>query len=273
MRPLFPDGRGLGGAEVKFWANVSMWGRPLAKSTDATGCSTFEVRFPLARPPRMLTIRFSARANAYDLHGVSWRGEARVTRRLNARVSPLEIDPLFVGLVRAPTEIAHLGLGARLQTELAATELGQLLLDDVLELRNALESSLPVSSLSLVGKVLDGFLKFKGDAEGWWAPSLDDLPLGPLLREQLVKKAIEAHLPSGEIDRLRGSAVWTRNVAAHQKYAPVTLQDSLASAGVVLRAMNLWTQTGAISRGEASRMARPSPPTVIPHVGNPLTGC
>lgn len=238
---MFPDERRLIGAHVRFWANGSFRGGGAEKTTDIKGQASFKITFPLATPMTFLRANYAVKVSSHDLHGVTWVREARGSHRARTRANTIDADPLRVVVERAPTDVSHLTVEPPVRNQLGSSELGQLVLDDLMELNASLRSSLPVSSLSLTGKILDGFLKFRGEAEAWWDDSLDSKPLGALLQDDRVKTAIRSHLPAGEIDRLRGSAVWVRNAASHQKYAPVTLQEALASAGVIVRALNIWS--------------------------------
>lgn len=225
---------------MRFWSRGVKLGNPVPRTSNAAGQASFVITFPLAGPIGVVRANYLAVVSGHDRHGVTWVGEAKGGCVARGRLVAIDAKPLAVVLQRGLADVSHLKVGARVRGQLVTHELGNLILDDLLELNESLRLSLPVSSLSLTGKILDGFLKFKGQEEGWWVDTLDDLPLGTLLNADPVKQAIRSHLPPGEIDRLRGSAVWTRNVAAHQKYAPVSIQDALASAGVVLAAIEGW---------------------------------
>ncbi len=237
---FLPDTRALTGAIVRFWPNTWKRGPSVDRATGADGRANFQITYPLAGPLTTIRARWAVQITGHDQHGVTWIGGGTGAQTFRPRSDSYEANPFIPFLDRGLTDVSHLKIEDRSLNELALTSLGNLVLDDLLELNASLRLSLPVSSLSATGKVLDGFLKVKGESEGWWDQSLDDLTLGGLLQAEPVKAAVRAHLPAGEIDRLRGSAVWVRNVAAHQKYAPVSLQEALASAGVVLRAMNIW---------------------------------
>jgi hypothetical protein len=235
-----PDGRLFLNTPIKCWSNLGFRGRSVVVRTDTDGVGRFHVTFPLASPLRIVRTNVSAQAIAHDDHGVSWSGQASRAEALRPSAPECNGSDLVVPMQRGKTDISHLRLDPAVVGQLRINELGHLVLDDILELFDALRASMPVASLTLCGKILDGFLRFRGELEGWWTAALVDLPLGALIQTKEVKGAIGAHLPAGEVDRLRGSSVWTRNVAAHQKYAPVTIQDALASAGIVLRAVERW---------------------------------
>jgi hypothetical protein len=120
------------------------------------------------------------------------------------------------------------------------TKDGSLIVYDVDELLHCLRTSSPAASLSMVGKILDGSIKIRGIAEGWWRSEWDSHSVGRMLLEPDIKQRIIARIGAGEWTRLQASGAYLRNVGAHQKFALVSMDEALASSRVLFEFMNRW---------------------------------
>ena len=203
--------------------------------TDGAGCCSVE----LATRPGRATFEFEA--DGGDARGVHWAGRTLETWNLVLvrRGHPLPVRNARVTVTRAP--LSHeLYLSPELRRFIRAKASGELLLQDVDELTDCLTEELPAASLAMVGKVLDGTVKSRGLSEGWWSDDWDRMPLGSLPELKLVKERIISSIGTGGWERLRGSGVFVRNVGAHHKFEPVSMEEALASTRVVLDFLSRW---------------------------------
>jgi hypothetical protein len=236
---MLPDGRGLPRALIES-APRGVRPKVTTYKADEFGATEFTITWPLANPRARVRTAWTFKASGFDEHGVRWEGRVDLVVDSIGTTPSRKHDGVTFELRRSKVDSSAIILEQDPTIALVGDELGELILDDVLEMRASLEDGLPSAALGMVGKVLDGFLKWVGTQEKWWVDEFDSLPLGALLERDEVKAAMRIHLGPGYWDRLRGSAVYVRNVAVHQKYAPVTIQEAVASAKVVLNALNKW---------------------------------
>ena len=234
---LFPSGIGCPGARVdaKILALTPRKGSGMT-GTDGSCIVSLNTQGFVG----LVNLEFQA-STIDSATGVGWSGEVR------HRWGLVHIRPGLPGpkreaqvmLSRQPRDISF-GLNSQTFTAIQASAEGGLLLYDIEELLECLRSSLPSASLALAGKVLDGSVKIKARADGWWQSAWDRLPLGSLLSEAEVKKRLVSTIGEGGWDRLKGSGVYVRNVGAHQKFVLVSMDEAVASSRVVFDFMVRW---------------------------------
>ncbi len=105
---------------------------------------------------------------------------------------------------------------------------------------DALSGNLPVAAMALAGRLLEGLFKARGRTEKWWKDEWEPLTLGPLLEIPVIKDLLKRTMGPGGWDRLRGSGVYVRNVAAHNKGDSPSMEEALASARILYDLMERW---------------------------------
>lgn len=181
------------------------------------------------------------RATVLDSLGVEWTGNSvyRWTLVYTRAGTPAPKREALIVLGRVPREVP-LELNPETFGAIERSDGGALLLADVEELVDSLRASLPSASVALVSKVLDGSIKIRGRARGWWRADWDRLPTGALIAEPEVKRLIIERIGDGGWERLRGSAVSLRNVGAHHLSEQVSIDEAMGSARVLFDFLPRW---------------------------------
>lgn len=234
---VYPSGDGVTGIQVRATLRTVFASRDGSGVTDGTGWAHFEI--PTRGISGSVQVRFVCEGE--EETGVHWSGETSVRWQLvYVRVghTPPRREVL-IAVERQSREIT-LGLSFGLRDRIRSDPDGPFLLVDVDELVDCLEASLPTASMALVGKVLEGALKVRGHAEGWWLSTYDNETLGQLLAEPSIKTTIENRIGSGNWNRLRGSSVFVRNVGVHQTFARVSMEEALASTRIAFTFLSRW---------------------------------
>lgn len=185
---------------------------------------------------RFVSVEFFARV--VDSQYVKWKGST--VRQIDfPRGDDLQPPVICITLNRAEQEAPPLNIKGALWLTLSSTPLGQLVASDLQELIDALDDGLPSAALCLMGKVLDGALRMKGQGD-WWNPSWDNRTLGALFREEAVRKAVASDLGEGYLMRLEATSLPLRNIGAHQKATLPTLLEAQSTSAVLVELLNSW---------------------------------
>ena len=184
---------------------------------------------------------FEFEAEGRDSKGVSWEGR-RVVRWTLVRMNPGVEAPrreVTIVLSRQGREVETRPTSDALAAA-AVLDPSGFVLREVDELMDSLSANLPSASMAVAGQLLDGLIKARGRKDGWWDRDWDRLPLGPLLELEPIKTRLSKAMGSGGWERLRGSGVYVRNVAAHHKGDSPSMEEALASARVIYDLMERW---------------------------------